>query len=236
MCQDYIRELSASISPEALLRLPLSTSIAIVGCGDPAFIPQYITDTNCKFQIYTDPKRSLFTALGMNSTLNLGTKPDYVKRPLSRSTLAGIAQGLRAIPRGLALKGGNQRQVGGEFLFEPSDLVTPVTTPHEEKKQTLAKPEAQEASSGKASTEEECCHPVEEKKVTWCHRMKTTRDHCEMPELMDILGLNAEGLPVEDQAKWHHTMRNRKGTGQSMARQMSELSALNDAASRNETV
>lgn len=236
MCQDYVRELSATISPEALLRLPLSTSIAIVGCGDPAFIPQYITDTNCKFQIYTDPKRSLFNALGMNQTLNLGTKPDYVTRTLSRSTLAGIAQGLKAIPRGLALKGGNQRQVGGEFLFEPRDLVTPVTTPHEERAQKLGKAEGQESSSGKVSTEEECCHPVEEKRITWCHRMKTTRDHCEMPELMEILGLTAEGLPTEDQEKWQHTMRNRKGTGQSMARQMSELSALNEASQRQRAV
>lgn len=236
MCQDYIRELSASISPDALLRLPVSTFIAIVGCGDPAFIPQYMADTNCKFPIYTDPKRSLFNALGMNQTLQMGTKPDYVKRTLSRSTLAGIAQGLRAIPQGLALKGGNQRQVGGEFLFEPSSLVTPVTTPHEERKQSLAIPENQEASSGKASTEEECCHPVEEKRVTWCHRMKTTRDHCEVHELMDILGLNSDGLPVEDQEKWQKTMRNRKGTGQSMARQMSELSALNEASPQKEAV
>lgn len=33
----------------------------------------------------------------------------------------------------------------------------------------------------------------EEKRVTWCHRMKSTRDHAEVPELMDLLGLDGHG-------------------------------------------
>lgn len=32
---------------------------------------------------------------------------------------------------------------------------------------------------------------AEEKGVTWCHRMKTTRDHTEIPDLMQVLGIGA---------------------------------------------
>lgn len=40
-------------------------------------------------------------------------------------------------------------------------------------------------------------------KVTWCHRMKNTRDHTEVPELRGVLGLDGDRPP----------MRKRWGTG-----------------------
>lgn len=186
-------------------------------------IEGYAKDTNCQFPIYTDPTRSIFDALGMKQTLALGAKPAYAKRPMSKSILSSIAQGLWALPSGLTLKGGNQRQVGGEFLFEPSDLVTPVSSPKDEKRMALGSPE--DVQGGK--TKGDCAEDegrVEEKQVTWCHRMKTTRDHCEIPELMEILGVDGQGKPIEDEERWRMALLNRKGQGSSMARQMSELS------------
>lgn len=52
------------------------------------------------------------------------------------------------------LRGGDFRQVGGEFLFENG-------------------------------------------KVTWCHRMRNTRDHAEIPDLRKHLGLDGEEKPVK---------------------------------------
>jgi hypothetical protein len=161
----YLASLSESISPEALLGLPASTSIVVIGCGDPGLIPMYATETACKFPIYTDPNRKLFGALGMVKTLEMGKKrPAYQKLGMWRSSWDSIVLGLKQLPSGLAHKSGDPRQVGGEFLFESAE--------------------------------------GEEKEVTWCHRMRTTRDHTDVPELMGILGLDEQGKPIEDVGMW----------------------------------
>ncbi|CAM1500597.1 Fc.00g097590.m01.CDS01 [Cosmosporella sp. VM-42] len=219
-CQEFLRSLSESITPDALLQLPVSTFIAVVGCGDPSLIDMYVSETNCPFPVYTDPKRSLFDALGMTKTLSMGAKPAYMKKAMSRSIIESVIQGLKQLPAGRALKSGDQRQVGGEFLFEPLDLATPVTTPQDEIRRPIGAFE--ERAEG---TREGEIHGEEEKRVTWCHRMKTTRDHAEIPELMEVLGLSGNGQPIEDKARWSKALEQRKGTGLSMASEMSKLSA-----------
>lgn len=212
-CQEYLRTLSEIITPDSLLRLPLSTFILIIGCGEPSLIEFYKETTGCQFPIYTDPQRSLFKELGMTQTWEMGAKPTYMRRSMGSSIVQSITQGLRSIPAGNALKSGNFSQVGGEFLFEPPDMVTPVTTPREERAHG---PDFDDAEGLK----------IEPKRVTWCHRMKTTRDHVEIPELMDILGLTKRPAgDQKDQDKWDQASAQlRKGTGSSMARKMSELS------------
>ncbi|KAG6064314.1 hypothetical protein E4U32_000338 [Claviceps aff. humidiphila group G2b] len=165
-CQEYLRSLAASVTPESLSSLPVSTSIVAIGCGDPALIDMYVETTKWPFDIYTDTTASLFRELGMTKTLALGKKPGYIKKGFFVNVLHSVGQALRSIPNGLAHKSGDQRQVGGEFLFEPLD-----------KTSTAAEFEG------------------EEKKVTWCHRMKTTRDHAEIPELMEVLGLEGGEKP-----------------------------------------
>lgn len=181
----------------------------------------YAKETGCQFPIYTDPTRSLFDALGMVKTLTMGEKPAYAKKSTSRGIFDSIVQGLKHVPKGLALKSGDHRQVGGEFLFEPFHIATPITTPHEEQHPqfgTFEKPE-----SGKGKVEEE---RAEEKKVTWCHRMKTTRDHAELPELLEVLGLDIQSHKpaVKDEKRWEEATRERKGTGATMAPEMKRLS------------
>ncbi|KAF2451875.1 hypothetical protein P171DRAFT_426312 [Karstenula rhodostoma CBS 690.94] len=56
-CQEYLRELSASITPESLLALPEPTFITVVGCGRPELIDMYAQTTQCPFPIYADPTR-----------------------------------------------------------------------------------------------------------------------------------------------------------------------------------
>jgi hypothetical protein len=242
-CQEYLRTLSETITPDSLLRLPISTFIAVVGCGDPALIPMYAEATGCPFPIYADPTRKLYAELGMVKTLALGERPAYMRKSLFKSSLESIVQGLRQIPKGLATKAGDQRQIGGEFLFEPLDLASPMGSPLEQGERRLG-----EGNGGRGGTRGsvgaldglpggEGSKEWEPKRVTWCHRMKSTRDHAEIPELMEVLGLDlvdatrkqtgeaGNGDKHGENKRWSRALEMRKGTGLSMAAQMSALKA-----------
>ncbi|KAI9823773.1 MAG: hypothetical protein M1832_002330 [Thelocarpon impressellum] len=142
-CQEFLRTLTQAVTSDSLLRLPEATFIAVIGCGRPELIPMYLEVTGCPFPVYADPSRKLYDLLGMTQTLNLGPKPDYIRRSFIGGTVASVIQTLRSGPD--AFKGGDLRQVGGEFMFD-------------------------------------------EGKVVWCHRMRNTRDHAEIPELRRVLG------------------------------------------------
>jgi len=276
-CQEYLKTLSASITPDALLRLPISTFIAVVGCGDPALIDMYTDITNCPFPVYADPTRKLYSELGMIRTLAPGPRPAYATKNILKTSLEGIVQGLKQIPKGLANKSGDMRQIGGEFLFEPMEVQTPwqelersigsvsLEPPNPSRKSIGNKPGASSTGAGKSNSREHLHYDsddpkaqlygrgsgggsgassqyhrdseasldgkfdeeeegsVEEKRVTWCHRMKTTRDHAEIPELMEVLGLDGQGMPVKDAKRWSRALEQRKGTGLSMASQISAM-------------
>ncbi|RYO94049.1 hypothetical protein DL762_000797 [Monosporascus cannonballus] len=216
-CQEYLRTLSASITPEALLQLPVSTFIAVIGCGSPKLIDSYHKETGCPFPIYADPTRRLYNKLGMVRTLSLGPKPAYMNKSMVSSVVSSVVQGLKQVKTGLVTKMGDQRQVGGEFLFEPvsMSLEPPISSPTDD-----AGPLDEDDASNTSASEK-----VEEKRVTWCHRMRTTRDHAEIPELMEVLGLEGDGAtPIKDDERWGKALRSRKGTGVSMASQMSRMS------------
>lgn len=326
-CQEYLRTLSASITPEALLRLPISTFIAVVGCGDPGLIDMYVRETGCPFPVYADPTRRLYDELGMVRTLAMGQRPAYMRKSMLLSALSSVAQGLRQVPSGKATKAGDHRQIGGEFLFEPltvhtpapveddidrrigehqlhgssitrqtigeglslnedsgafvakkvsSDATTPAPapataaptpTPAETTTATTPPPAAAPADataspngatatstagetngnaprgSSVSGTRPTVQVPVqhdgadeeegyiEEKQVTWCHRMRTTRDHAEIPELMEVLGLDGQGVPIKDSKRWSRALETRKGTGLSMASQMSAISSSRGSGS-----
>lgn len=233
----------------------MSTFIAVVGCGDPALIDMYASETGCPFPIYADPTRRLYQELGMVKTLALGQRPAYINKSLLKSSLDSIFQGVKQIKSGLAIKGGDQRQIGGEFLFEPVDIRGPPAaddSPVQEfdttvgdgvgDKEKNANTEAAAVGGGgnnnnnnnkhsrttsvtdNDNDEIEEPHLVEEKKVTWCHRMRTTRDHAEIPELMEVLGLTGQGKPSKDLKRWSKAVESRKGTGLSLAGQMNHLS------------
>lgn len=207
--------LSASVTPEALLGLPVPTFIAVVGCGAPELINAYVAQTNCPYPVYADPTRRLYNELGMVRTLAMGSRPAYMQnKTVAHTVMSGIVQGLKQVKSGLVLKMGDQRQVGGEFLFEPASMSveSPIATPSDEKDHPLDLDEKMEPPHS------------EEKKVTWCHRMKSTRDHAEIPELMEVLGLDSQGMPTPTDKRWEKALKSRKGTGLSMASRMSRMS------------
>ncbi|KAK3942319.1 AhpC/TSA antioxidant enzyme-domain-containing protein [Diplogelasinospora grovesii] len=248
-CQQYLRVLTQHITPESLLRLPISTFIAVIGCGDPGLIDMYASESGCPFPIYADPTRKLYDELGMIRTLALGDRPAYIKKSIIKSSFESVVQGLKQVPKGLAAKGGDARQIGGEFLFEPLSVQSPITTPWAELDRNLAdigatldgvgaNGEERSSSSGENSLDGKVDQGVfggEEKQVTWCHRMKNTRDHAEIPELMEVLGLDGNGMPLtnteKDRKRWERALESRKGTGLSMASQMSALKMASSGAS-----
>lgn len=76
----------------------------------------YAQATACPFPIYADPSRKLYDVLGMTRTLELGKKPEYIHSNLFITSVQSVMQGLKTGNK--ALKGGDFKQVGGEFLFE----------------------------------------------------------------------------------------------------------------------
>ncbi|KAL8852204.1 MAG: hypothetical protein Q9221_002914 [Calogaya cf. arnoldii] len=151
-CQEYLRSLCSSVTPDVLQSLSPPMNIRIVGCGQPELIPMYARETECLYPIYADPSKKLYAELGMARTLSLGPKaPQYMQYSLPSAVIRAIYQNLKA-GRG-AFKGGDYWQVGGEFIFDDGE-------------------------------------------VTWCHRMKNTRDHVEVPELRRQLGLDGAKPPL----------------------------------------
>lgn len=187
-CQEFLRTLSENITPDSLLQLPVPTFIAIVGCGSPSLIPMYQEVTGCPFPIYADPTKQLYNELGMVRTLALGARPEYMRKGMVSSVANGFIQALKQIKRGLATKAGDMQQVGGEFLFEPVGdmMASPLVTPIQ--------------GDG------------EEKRITWCHRMRNTRDHAEIPELKEVLGLDGAGISGRNKKRWRKALETRKGT------------------------
>lgn len=118
-CQEYLRTLSSSITPDDLLALPTPTFITVIGCGRPELIPMYTEATGCPFPIYADPTRKLYDYLGMTRTYELGSKPEYMHTNMLINSVQSIFQGIGTGKN--ALKGGDFKQVGGEFMFEDGE-------------------------------------------------------------------------------------------------------------------
>ncbi|CAI6332867.1 unnamed protein product [Periconia digitata] len=120
-CQEYLREISSSVTPEELLALETPTFITVIGCGRPDLIEMYAETTNCPFPIYADPTGKLYDVLGMTRTLDLGKKPKYIQSNILVTSMQSVVQALKTGSN--ALKGGSFKQVGGEFLFEDGECV-----------------------------------------------------------------------------------------------------------------
>ena len=144
ICQDYIRNLVARVSPKSLASAARPTRIVIIGCGQPELIADYALRTDCPFPIYADPSRRLYDDFGMKCSLNKGgRRPDYQSTTFTTMAIKSFVQSLVS---GSPLKGGSFSQMGGEFLFENN-------------------------------------------RVAWCYKMKNTRDHTEVNDLMEVLEL-----------------------------------------------
>lgn len=111
-----------------------------------------------------------------------------------------VVQGLRVLKAGMSLAPGDMHQVGGEFLFESMQL----------------------DSGSKEEDRLDTSSVSQDKIITWCHRMRNTRDHVELPELREVLGLTGYGVPGKSEKRWEKALLVRKGTALAVAPRTSE--------------
>lgn len=104
----------------------------------------------------------------MVRTLSLGHKdPEYIRHSLVAGMMKSVVQGVKRLGEGDAFRGGDMRQIGGEFVFETT------------------------GGECDSSHRERNNNNTADVKVTWCHRMKNTRDHAEIQVIRRMLGIDA---------------------------------------------
>ncbi|KAJ9659946.1 hypothetical protein H2198_002836 [Neophaeococcomyces mojaviensis] len=161
-CQEYLRQLIKEplLSPTNLALHKLR--VVVIGCGAPSLINSYhaVTGMPTVWQIYTDPSTELYRLFDMHRTLSMGSRsPRYVQRSMTIAMLRSIVQGVKRIPEGDVGGAGGLNINGGEFLFTFQDT------------QPLGRPN------------------FDDWRLSWCHRMRNSRDHTEVEDLLRVLDL-----------------------------------------------
>jgi len=122
VCQEYVVQL-ASISQEALAQA--QTKIVVIGCGDWQPIRNYLEITDFQGQIFTDPTRKLYHALGMTmESLELTPAGEEKKSYVRTGFLSNVMQSIWTGPiknPSLIGKQGKLSQLGGDFIFGPGN-------------------------------------------------------------------------------------------------------------------
>ncbi|KAK0188304.1 AhpC/TSA antioxidant enzyme-domain-containing protein [Armillaria mellea] len=117
-CRQYVEQL-ASVPQDSLEKS--NTRIIIIGCGHSDAISFYKESTKFLGNIYADPTRKLYHALGMDIE-NLAATPagkerrSYLKLGIFSNAVSSIFKGPLKSPS-LIGKQGNISQLGGEFVF-----------------------------------------------------------------------------------------------------------------------
>ncbi|TFY55937.1 hypothetical protein EVG20_g9131 [Dentipellis fragilis] len=116
----YVAQIAAV--PEEKLK-DASVHVSIVGCGDWKLIQDYKDTTGFKGEIFADPDRTLYRALGMTTETLKGTpsgekRRSYLKEGILKNALTSIWRGPLKSPQHIG-KQGNISQLGGEFIFGP---------------------------------------------------------------------------------------------------------------------
>jgi hypothetical protein len=147
--------------------------VVIIGPGQPSLIERYKSLTQCPFEIYADPTTTLYSMLGMYRTLSMGKdSPDYIEHSLLSGGVKSAWQILKRIPKGDALSGGNWDVNGGEFLFT--------------RLRTRSRSSSRTASSRSRSRSRSPWSKQSDDhnwQISWCHRMRNSRDHSEILDL-----------------------------------------------------
>ncbi|TKX22171.1 hypothetical protein C1H76_5604 [Elsinoe australis] len=121
-CEEYVRALMKDLPPKTLSGLEPSTKLIVIGCGDPSLINDYKKRTNCEFDVYADPTRATYGALGFTVTLaNGGKNPEYSDRSFLSVVASSFISNLTAGPTKI-FSGGKTAQNGGELVWVNGEL------------------------------------------------------------------------------------------------------------------
>ncbi|KAH7342098.1 AhpC/TSA antioxidant enzyme-domain-containing protein [Rhizoctonia solani] len=118
LCQDYMSSIVHLTEPSLIQKA--GVKLVIIGNGSPGMIKSYKTDIfHCPYEMYTDPDRKVYNALGMTLRTNDGgsveEKGSYVKHGTFTGTMLVLK---RALKMPLA-NAGDIKQLGGEFILGP---------------------------------------------------------------------------------------------------------------------
>ncbi|CAE6478702.1 unnamed protein product [Rhizoctonia solani] len=118
LCQDYMSSIVHLTEPSLVQKA--GVKLVIIGNGSPSMIKSYKTDIfHCPYEMYTDPERKVYNALGMTLRTNDGgseeDKGSYVKHGTFTGTMMVMK---RALKMPLA-NAGDIKQLGGEFILGP---------------------------------------------------------------------------------------------------------------------
>ncbi|CAD6963663.1 unnamed protein product [Tilletia controversa] len=119
LCMGYVQ----TLSEEPGLA---NKRVVVVGHGAAEGIERYreMSEARASIEIYADPKKQLFSALGVTrKSLDMGGKtPSYQKGSVLAMVLHGVRESLGSGM--LAFKGGDIAQLGADFIFNAQGEVT----------------------------------------------------------------------------------------------------------------
>lgn len=118
MCKVFVRALSHSNTLTDSSRV----SLVVVGPGQPQGVEHYKQQVgNPPFEFYADPQLELYHALGVTRrSLELGSSKDKIGSHYQTSVLQNLVGSVAETVKSgsLALKGGDFKQLGGEFVWD----------------------------------------------------------------------------------------------------------------------
>ncbi|KAF8887117.1 AhpC/TSA antioxidant enzyme-domain-containing protein [Infundibulicybe gibba] len=123
-CQSYIKQL-ASVSQSALEAA--GVKIVVIGCGEWNPITTYAEFTDFRGEIYADPSRKLYRALGTDIETTATTPAGQQRRSYrTTSVFVNATQSIWRMLQNPKLIGkqGNVSQLGGDFIFGPGAQCT----------------------------------------------------------------------------------------------------------------
>ncbi|KEQ63501.1 uncharacterized protein M437DRAFT_46712 [Aureobasidium melanogenum CBS 110374] len=122
-CFGYVRALANELPPEKLEQMDPPTTLSIVGCGDPILIQNYMKMTDCPFDVYADPSRSTYAALGfsVNETA-VPEVPKYVQKYSTTSIFKAILVSLGLATKTKSIASGKKSQNGGELIWVDGEI------------------------------------------------------------------------------------------------------------------
>ncbi|KAG9659280.1 hypothetical protein KCU95_g11406, partial [Aureobasidium melanogenum] len=134
-CFGYVRALANELPPEKLEQMDPPTTLTIVGCGDPILIQNYIKMTDCPFEVYADPSRSTYAALGfsVNETA-VPEAPKYVQKYSTTSIFKAILVSLGLAAKTKSIAAGKKSQNGGELIWVNGEIHNTFTYGHSQLK------------------------------------------------------------------------------------------------------
>ncbi|KAG9102950.1 hypothetical protein FRC07_010115 [Ceratobasidium sp. 392] len=118
LCQDYMSSIVHLTEPAFVAKA--GVKLVIIGNGSPSMIKAYRSDIfHCPYEMYTDPSRQLYNALGMDLRTTDGGSEEEKGSYVKHGTFTGTMMVLKNALKMPLANAGDIKQLGGEFILGP---------------------------------------------------------------------------------------------------------------------